>query len=102
MQFPHCDQNVLHSPKWGCRYCNEHPDWQELREAWGINFTGEYDPNKLPCPSLRFRSEDRVHGEGAWHGNVPIGEDGERVEAKPEFPRPTIYEKLRQNLFKDE
>lgn len=102
MQFPHCDPNILHSPKWGCKYCNAHPDWQALRETWGINFTGEHDPKKLPCPSLRFRGEDRVHGEGAWHGNVPRGEDGNVVHPTPEFPRPTIFDRLKTNPFKDE
>lgn len=37
--FPHCDQRILHKPG-ECEFCDEHPDWQELRKAWGIAFTG--------------------------------------------------------------
>ncbi len=66
-QFPHCDQNVLHKPGL-CRYCDAHPDWQELREVWGINFTGESDTSKFPCPSIRFRTAEQAQ---RWHGNQP-------------------------------
>lgn len=66
-QFPHCDSNVLHSPG-ECEYCDRHPDWQELREVWGINFTGKNEPDKSPCPSERFRPAHVVH---RWHGNRP-------------------------------
>lgn len=38
-QFPHCDQRILHAPG-ECQYCDMHPEWQELRQAWGIAFTG--------------------------------------------------------------
>ncbi len=38
-QFPHCDSRILH--KGDCQYCDAHPEWQELREAWGIAFTGQ-------------------------------------------------------------
>lgn len=64
-QFPHCDANVLHAPG-KCEYCDAHPDWQELRTLWGINFTGETDPMKHPCPSLRYRSLDTIE---RWPGN---------------------------------
>jgi hypothetical protein len=37
--FPHCDQRVLHAPG-SCQYCDAYPKYQELRVAWGINFTG--------------------------------------------------------------
>lgn len=36
-QFPHCDQKVLHAPG-ECQYCDERPEWQELREAWALLF----------------------------------------------------------------
>jgi hypothetical protein len=39
-QFPHCDSRILHAPEDGCEYCNACPEWQELRKAWGIAFTG--------------------------------------------------------------
>ena len=99
MQFPHCDANILHGPKWGCEYCNAHPDWQELREAWGINFSGEHDPQKSPCPSLRFRSEEIIN---RWGGNVPTDADGNRLHPTPEHPRKSVFERLRDNLFKGE
>lgn len=66
-QFPHCDMNVLHRPS-TCEFCDLHPEWQQLREVWGINFTGETDPAKAPCPSARFRHHRDVH---AWGGNRP-------------------------------
>lgn len=95
--FPHCDPNVLHSPSWGCVYCNTHPDWQQLRQVWGINFTGEHDPKKEPCPSLRFRSEERVH---AWAGNRPTAEDGSKLLPVPTHPRKSIFDRMRENPFK--
>ena len=39
IQFPHCDQRILHAPG-ECEYCDRHADWQALRDAWGIAFTG--------------------------------------------------------------
>lgn len=41
-QFPHCDSRVLHAPG-KCEFCDKHPDWQDLRLAWGIAFTGDTD-----------------------------------------------------------
>jgi hypothetical protein len=46
-QFPHCDQRVLHAPG-ECEYCDQRPDWQALREAWGIAFTGHIPKAYLP------------------------------------------------------
>lgn len=66
-QYPHCDAAVLHA-KGECDYCDLHPEWQELRETWGINFTGKNDPAKQPCPSERNRPAHVVH---RWHGNRP-------------------------------
>lgn len=37
---PHCDPAVLHAPG-TCRYCDEKPEWQALRQLWGICFTGQ-------------------------------------------------------------
>jgi hypothetical protein len=51
-QFPHCDQRVLHSPG-ECEYCDRHPEWQALREAWGIAYTGHAPRAGLPrCGKL--------------------------------------------------
>ena len=63
--FPHCDQRVLHAPG-ECTYCDKHPVWQALRQAWGIAFTG-YDPEdgELPC-TANFNRGDTFE---AWPGN---------------------------------
>lgn len=83
MQFPHCDQGVLHAPK-ECEFCDEHPEWQALREAWRINFTGQKDPEKAPCPSETRRSLEVIN---MWDGNRPH-------PANPnEIPK-SVYEQL--------
>ncbi len=77
-QFPHCDQSVLHAPS-ECRFCDLHPDWQALRIAWGIAFTG-HDPQPLykngpmqaPCPSDYRRGTGQAH---TWGGNRPTNVD---------------------------
>jgi hypothetical protein len=83
-QFPHCDQRVLHAPEDNCEFCNMHPEWQELRKAWGIAFTGHsYDKHGdplpdgnggviLPCPAQYNRGMTSVDG---WHGNVAFTPD---------------------------
>lgn len=67
-QFPHCDSRVLHAPL-ECEYCDMHPEWQALRQAWGIAFTG-YEPEQkeLPDPATHARGLNTVH---AWSGNAP-------------------------------
>lgn len=65
--MPHCDARVLHRPG-VCRFCDEYSDWQELREVWGINFTGERDPDKLPCPAEMRRDLENIE---RWPGNRP-------------------------------
>jgi hypothetical protein len=37
-QFPHCDARSLHAPG-VCRFCDRHPDWQELRALWCVPFS---------------------------------------------------------------
>lgn len=69
-QFPHCDSSVLHAPG-KCKYCDMHPDWQELRVGWNINFTGEYDDDKSVCPSEIRRPLEKIE---RWYGNVPYPE----------------------------
>lgn len=65
-QFPHCDQRILHAPG-ECRYCDSHPEWQALRLAWGIAFTGyEPDGHELPCPADHARGNTHTQ----WGGNV--------------------------------
>ena len=78
-QFPHCDPRILHAPEDNCEFCNMHGEWQELRKAWGIAFTGHSFDEKgnpyldeqggviLPCPAQYNRGLTSVNG---WHGNV--------------------------------
>jgi hypothetical protein len=48
---PHCDQAVLHAPG-ECQYCDACPEWQGLRELWGIAFTGHAPTDaQISCPS---------------------------------------------------
>lgn len=80
-QFPHCDQRVLHAPEDNCEYCNAHPEWQALRVAWGIAFTGHsFNPDGslqvdvhnqvlMPCPAEAVRDIETIHN---WHGNIPM------------------------------
>jgi hypothetical protein len=65
-QFPHCDQRILYAPG-ECEFCDRHKDWQELRVAWGISFTG-YEPEdkELPCPADFARGDNHKR----WYGNV--------------------------------
>lgn len=78
-QFPHCDPRVLHAPEDNCEFCNAHEEWQELRQYWGIAFTGHSYDSKgqpfvdehgnvtMPCPAEYNRGMTSVNG---WHGNV--------------------------------
>lgn len=85
-QFPHCDSSVLHGPG-KCEHCDMHPEWQALRQVWGINFTNEDDPQKLPCPSTRYRKAYEVN---RWPGNRPTNAE---VEVMP----PTAWEHLKRD-----
>jgi len=64
---PHCDQNILHSPK-SCDFCDQFSARQEQRISDGVNFTGDKDPNKAPCPSEALRPTYVAH---RWVGNQP-------------------------------
>lgn len=67
-QFPpHCDPRILHAPG-DCEYCDKHPEWQALRLAWGIAFTGfEPEGTELPDPATHARGEAHC----VWPGNKP-------------------------------
>lgn len=58
-QFPHCDQRILHA-KGECEFCDRHPDWQELRKAWGIAFTGYTPAGVLPECGETYRIQGRA------------------------------------------
>jgi hypothetical protein len=65
-QFPHCDQRILHAPG-ECEYCDQHGEWQSLRVAWGIAFTGwSPEETELPCPADNARGDNHKK----WAGNV--------------------------------
>lgn len=67
---PHCDQAVLHAPG-ECRWCDERPDWQWLRQLWGIAFTGHPPTdNQIACPS-DFRRGIAEAGRH-WPGNRAV------------------------------
>ena len=99
-QFPHCDQRVLHAPEDNCEYCNKHPEWQALRVAWGIAFTGhsydkdgklhvdEYNHVTLPCPAEAARGMKSLN---SWHGNIAM--TPEASKAMDEY-----FENLRKDI----
>lgn len=68
-RFPHCDQHVLH-PSGTCEYCDlpEYDGLHRMRDAFGVNHTGERDPRKAACPAERARPLDTIN---RWHGNRP-------------------------------
>ncbi len=66
-QFPHCDQRMLHAPG-ECKYCDHHPEWQELRDAWGVAFSGHAPTSaQVQCPFDHNRP-----GGSTWGGNQPV------------------------------
>lgn len=71
-QFPHCDNRILHAPG-ECAYCDRRPEWQALRIAWGIAFTGQQpdgDHTLLPCPADYARPPGSPADHRRWYGNV--------------------------------
>lgn len=64
---PHCDARVLHAPG-QCWSCDGYPDWQLARKTWGINFTGQNNPELLPCPATLKRAVETIN---LWPGNRP-------------------------------
>lgn len=71
MQFPHCDQRILHAPG-ECEFCDGHPDWQELRQTWGIAFSGHQPTeDQVYCPADRAVITGQRGDYNAWGGNIP-------------------------------
>jgi len=67
-QFPHCDAYVVHESGI-CEVCDGYAsDLQEWRKKNNVNFTGENDSDKKPCPATTRRKASTIH---KWHGNVP-------------------------------
>ncbi len=79
--MPHCDSTILHAPG-ACQYCDMYPAWQQLRERWRLNFTGEHDPDKAPCPSEHSRPPEI---RDRWYGNRPYP-PGTRPPSMFEWP----------------
>lgn len=70
--FVHCDASVVHAPG-RCSSCDEAAfGLQYLRSMQRVNFTGEHDIEKAPCPSEIFRSVENVQ---RWGGNQDDGHD---------------------------
>jgi len=63
---PHCDAEVIHAPT-KCEFCDHYPELQAERVVAGINFTGEQDPNKKPCPAEVRRPLQTIN---RWGGNI--------------------------------
>lgn len=64
---PHCDASILHAPG-ECRFCDVQPEWQALRELWGIAFTGHAPVSgQIACPSDTRRPGGIAN---LWYGNV--------------------------------
>lgn len=69
VMFPHCDDAVLHAPG-ECEYCDARPEWQILRYAWGIAYTGHWPTgNQRSCLSDATRGMAGAH---VWPGNRPV------------------------------
>ncbi len=77
MMFPHCDQRILHAPEDNCEYCNECPEWQALRKAWGIAFTGHSPSGQLPQCGRPMK--ETFPGYGSWDivCQQPRGHEGD-------------------------
>lgn len=74
---PHCDQRILHAPG-ECWACDLYPDWQALREKWGIAFTGQAPltgvaGNQLPCPADYNRPPGSKADHRRWDPNTAQG-----------------------------
>lgn len=83
-QFPHCDQRILHAPG-ECEYCDGHPQWQAIRQAWGIAFTGH-----VPRASMPECGAQCSWGDGrAWKCRQAKGHD--------EGGNPTIHSPAREH-----
>lgn len=66
--MPHCDELCLHMPQI-CTICDDFPELQQARIDNRVNFTGEFSPNKQPCPSTMRRSLQTIN---RWPGNRPV------------------------------
>jgi hypothetical protein len=81
----------LHAPG-ECEFCDERSVWQELREAWGICFTGHQpaDWYILPCPADFSRPPGSASDHRRWGGNKPTS----ARDDDPNWPEETWASRL--------
>jgi hypothetical protein len=74
LQYPHCDMRVLHAPG-ECEFCDQCPEWQELRKGWGISFSGHEPTDEQPncCPADVAVLWHERGDYNQWGGNRPSG-----------------------------
>lgn len=72
---PHCDQRILHEPG-SCWACDLYPDWQKLRELWGIAFTGAPTSGDMPDPADYHRPPGSLSDHRQWPNNRADKEGG--------------------------
>lgn len=60
-RFPHCDQRILHSPG-ECEFCDMNPEWQQLRKAWGIAFTGHVPASEGDRCGVLLPKDQHING----------------------------------------
>jgi hypothetical protein len=90
-QFPHCDQRILHAPG-ECEYCDGHPDWQALRLAWQIAFTGHLPADTwLPDPADYARPPGSPADHRQWGGNKPTFATGDASWPTESFASHVLY-----------
>lgn len=86
--FPHCDQRVLHAPG-ECEFCDACPEWQALRKAWGIAFTGHI-PAILRDRCGKMLRHDATDNLVLTRSDICRLEAGHEDQCSPEDP----YERL--------
>lgn len=93
--FPHCDQRVLHAPG-ECEFCDACPEWQALRKAWGIAFTGKIPAifadrcGKMlpPDTNIVFKQSDICRLERDHEGRCSPEDPWERLPCPADMARP--------------
>lgn len=70
--FPHCDSRILHA-RGKCDYCDQRPEWHEIRNALGLAFTESATDRDHPymCPAEAAVLAGERGELNAWPGNRP-------------------------------
>lgn len=109
-RYPHCDARILHAPG-ECRFCDLHPDWQELRKVWMVAFTGHapsthaHAGTQVPCPADYNRPPLAPNDHRHWRGNVattaePVNESAASRMIYGPQPYPGFLDRLHRNIKK--